>query len=55
MILLRYFIHSLWQKKDCHFDGFALFGLSFYFQVNNYGHVETVSSPYHTFFLGKLD
>ena len=23
--------------------------------VNGYGHVETVSSPNHTFFLGKLD
>ena len=26
-----------------------------YVPVNNYGHVESVSSPNHTFFLGKLD
>ena len=24
-------------------------------QVNSYGYVGTVSSPYHTFFLGKLE
>ena len=33
----------------------CLFGLRFYIPVNSYGHVETVSSPNHTFFLGKLD
>ena len=27
----------------------------FYIPVNSYGHVETVSSPNHTFSLGKLD
>ena len=32
-----------------------LFGLRFYVPVNSYGHVETVSSPNHIFFLGKLD
>ena len=32
----------------------VLFGLRFYVPVNSYGHVETVSSPNHTFFLGKL-
>ena len=32
-----------------------VFGLVLYVPVNSYGHVGTVSSPYHTFFLGKLD
>ena len=27
----------------------------FFVSVNSYGQVETVSSPSHTFFLGKLD
>ena len=31
------------------------FALRFYVPVNNYGHVEMVSSSNHTFFLGKLD
>ena len=31
------------------------FGLRFYIPVNSYGHVEKVSSPYLTLFLGKLD
>ena len=35
------------------------FGFWFYFMlnvpVNSYGHIGTVSSPNHTFFLGKLD
>ena len=30
------------------------FGLLFYIPVNSYGHGETVSSPSHTSFLGKL-
>ena len=34
---------------------FCLCGLRFYVPVNSYGHVETVSSPNHTFSLGKLD
>ena len=31
------------------------FGLILYVLVNSYGHVGTVSSPNHTYFLGKLD
>ena len=31
------------------------FGLLLYFQVNSNFHVKTVSSPNHTFFLGKLE
>ena len=31
-----------------------LFGFWFNVPVNSYGHVETVKSPNHTFFLGKL-
>ena len=31
------------------------FGLTLYISVNSYGHAEKVSSPNHTFFLGKLD
>ena len=33
----------------------CLFGLMLNVPVNSYGHVRTVSSPNHTFFLGKLD
>ena len=32
-----------------------LFGLVLYLPVNSYGDVGTVSSPNHTFLLGKLD
>ena len=32
-----------------------LIGLRFYIPVNSDGHVKTVSSPNHTFFLDKLD
>ena len=32
-----------------------LFGLLLYVTVNSYGHVGTVSSSNHTFFLGKLE
>ena len=32
-----------------------LVDLILYILVNSYGHVGTVSSPNHTFFLGKLD
>ena len=32
-----------------------LVGLILYLSVNSYGHVETVSSLNHTFFLSKLD
>ena len=31
------------------------YGLILYIPVNSYRHVGTVSSPNHTFFLGKLD
>ena len=31
------------------------FGLMLYIPVNSYSHVRTVSSPNHTFFLGKLE
>ena len=33
----------------------CLFGLMFKVPVNSNGHVGTVSSPNHTFFVGKLD
>ena len=33
----------------------VLFALLLYLPVNRYSHVETVSSPNHTFFLGKLE
>ena len=33
----------------------CLFGLMHNIPVNSYGHAGTVSSPNHTFFLGKLD
>ena len=33
---------------------FILFGLMLYVPVNSYGHVWAVSSPNHTYFLGKL-
>ena len=33
----------------------CLFGLMLYVPVNSYGHVRTVSSFNHTFFLGKLE
>ena len=36
-------------------QGFYLFGLDLYVPVNNYGHAGMVSSPYHTFSLGKLE
>ena len=38
-----------------HFELFCLFGVRFYVPVNSYGQLEIVSSPNHTFFLGKLD
>ena len=33
----------------------CLFDLRFYVPVNSHGHVEMVSPPNHTIFLGKLD
>ena len=32
-----------------------MFVLFLYVPVNSYGHAGMVSSPYHTFFLGKLE
>ena len=47
-------------QSDQHFYNpvsrmFVLLGLMLYIPVNSYGHVRIVSSPSHTFFLGKLD
>ena len=42
----------LYMHQD---DLFSLFGLVLYVPVYSYSHVGTVSSPNHTFFLGKLD
>ena len=33
----------------------CLFGFRFYVPVNRYGHVDSVSSPNHSFFLRKFD
>ena len=43
------------RNKKINFQLHSLFGLMFYAPVNSYGHIETVSSPNHTFSLGKLD
>ena len=43
------------SQDEAHITGDFLFGLRFYAPVKNYGHVETVSSPNHNFFLCKLD
>ena len=64
----KIFLHSLvLSQKYLHFvllkcvlllfypPLFVLFCLRLYVPVNSYGHVKTVSSPNHTFFLGKLD
>ena len=47
MVLLSNSQHMFWL--------ICLFGLMLNIPVNSYGHVRTVSSPNHTFFLGKLD
>ena len=44
-------LYFLWENKTVSY----WFGLLLYIPVNSYGHVGTVSSPYHTFFLGKLE
>ena len=36
-------------------QGFGFFGLMLNIPVNSYSHVRMVSSPNHTFYLGKLD
>ena len=47
------------SKNNFHLSLFilivCLFGLMLNVPVNRYGHIVTVSSPNHTFFLGKLD
>ena len=47
-------LHSM-HFINKHFDLFCLFEVRFYVPVNSYGQVEMVSSPNHTFSLGKLD
>ena len=42
------------KKSSCIFLFLYLF-VCFTYQVNSYGHCGTVSSPNHTFFLGKLE
>ena len=44
-------IHAM-SPVDCRLHIFFWFGS--YVPVDSYGHVGTVSSPNHTFFLGKL-
>ena len=54
------FRNTTFWSKFWNFDSMILslfvgwFGLMFYLQVNTYGHVETVSAPIHTFFLGEF-
>ena len=44
------------HQGKCNPVGFVgLFGLVHNVPVSSYGHVGKVSSPNHTFFLGKLD
>ena len=43
------------QDPHCFHPYNFWFGLLLYVPVNNYGPVGTVSSPNHTFFLGKLE
>ena len=42
-------------NSDKHFVLFVCLFCCFTSQVNSYGHGRTVSSPSHTFFLGKLE
>ena len=52
------FLHCQSAQKHKTTDqqtGLCLFGLMLNIPVNSYGHVRTVSPPYHTFFLGELD
>ena len=51
MMLFSSNLLSLFEE---HSDSVVLFGLWFNIRVNSYGHVERVSKPSHTFFLGKL-
>ena len=43
------------QHFECDFGWFVCLFCCFTSQVNSYGHGRTVSSPNHTFFLGKLE
>ena len=43
---------KLWEIEHVRF---CLFVLLLYVQVNSHGHAGMVSSPNHTFFLGKLE
>ena len=46
---------TLWKIDFLKDELCLFFGLRFYIPVNSYDHVETVSSPNHTFYLDKLD
>ena len=48
------FSGNLSQMKSTIKMKFLLVGLILYISVNSYGHVETVSSPYHTFSWASL-
>ena len=53
---VQFHFKGCWVIFFIFFPNFNLFvWLRFYVLVSCYGHVETVSSPNHTFFLGKLD
>ena len=44
-----------WSSLILVADQSAIYCLFLYVPVNRHGHVGTISSPNHTFFLGKLD
>ena len=58
-ILIAFYLykkkHIRIQRVNTKISLFALFGLMLIVPVNSYGHVGTVSSLNHTFFLGKLE
>ena len=43
------------ENRSYRSDILRFFSLMLNIPVNSYGHVGMVSSPHHTFFLGKLD
>ena len=43
------------QRLSADYESNSVFVLLLYIPVNSYGHVGTVSSPNHTFFLDKLE
>ena len=49
------FSHTLLSEGQIIGMVFFLFGSVLYVPVDSYGNVGKVSSPNHTFFLGKLD